>query len=72
MESRRYNPIWRILAGLVALATIATVALLLVERDHALPLSAAWGAILVVLVLPRVALTGRAPLWFERVFGRDV
>ena len=73
MIPRRYSFAWRVAAGLLSLATLAALgAIVRGEAHHPLGWAEAAGATLVLLVLPSVALTGRAPTWFERLMRRDV
>ena len=72
MTPRQYHPIWRILAGLVSLCGIV-IAVRILRGDTASPdWAAVAGLLLVLLWLPFVAITGRAPAWAERMLRRDL
>ena len=65
MASRRYNIVWRVLAGIISLLTAFVVA----GRDgmnDGLDWSGAIGALLVLVLLPPVAITERIPAAIER------
>ena len=67
MIPRRYNPLWRALAGLISLVTIIVLEQMLSGDIDALDWAAAGGMVLVLLLLPYMSITGRAPAWFERM-----
>ena len=72
MSPRRYHLIWRLLAA--AVSAVAVLLLVRVFRGEvkAPDWAATAGLILVLLWLPFVAITGRAPAWLERMMRRDV
>lgn len=72
MTPRRYHPVWRILAGAISLAVLALIPGMVRGTIRGPDWGAAAGMMLVVLLLPFVAITGRAPGWLERAMRRDV
>ena len=58
---------WRALAGLISLVTIIVLEQMLSGDIDALDWAAAGGMVLVLLLLPYMSITGRAPAWFERM-----
>lgn len=72
MMPRRYHPVWRILSGAISLAVLALIPGMVRGTVHAPDWGAAAGIVLVVVLLPVVAITGRAPRWLERTLRRDV
>lgn len=66
MASKTYNIVWRILAGLISLATAFVVARAAMGMSDGLDWSGALGALLVLILLPPVAITGRVPARLER------
>ena len=66
MASKKYNIVWRVLAALISLATAFVVARAAMGMSDGLDWSGALGALLVLVLLPPVALTGRVPARVER------
>ena len=66
MASKTYNIVWRVLAGLISLATAFVVARAAMGMSDGLDWSGALGALLVLILLPPVAITGRVPARIER------
>ena len=66
MASKSYNIVWRMLAGLISLATAFVVARAAMGMSDGLDWSGALGALLVLILLPPVAITGRVPARIER------
>ena len=72
MPPRRYHPIWRILAGAISLAVLALIPAMVRGDVRGPDWGTAAGMALVLILLPFVAITGRAPGWLERSMRRDV
>jgi hypothetical protein len=66
MASGKYNIIWRVLAGIISLLTAFVVARVAMGMTDGLDWSGAVGALLVLVLLPPVAITGRVPARIER------
>ena len=66
MASRRYNIVWRVLAGIISLLTAFVVARAAIGMSDGLDWSGAVGALLVLVLLPPVAITGYVPARIER------
>ena len=62
----KYNPVWRILAGVISILTAFVVARAAMGMSDGLDWSGALGALLVLVLLPSVAITGRVPAQIER------
>jgi hypothetical protein len=67
MTPRRYHPLWRALAGLISLAMIILLVQILRGEANTPDWAAIAGMVLVLLLLPYMCITGRAPAWFERM-----
>ena len=67
MTPRKYHPLWRTLAALISLVTIIVLVQILQGDANAPDWAAAAGMVLVLLLLPHMSITGRAPAWFERM-----
>lgn len=63
---KKYNPVWRILAGVISILTAFVVARAAMGMSDGLDWSGALGALLVLVLLPSVAITGRVPAQIER------
>lgn len=72
MTPRRYHPIWRVLAAALSLVAVGLLVQMLRGEVAAPDWAATAGLVLVLLWLPFMALTGRAPAWLERMMRRDV
>jgi hypothetical protein len=66
VASKKYNVVWRILAGAISVATAFVVARAAMGMSDGLDWSGALGALLVLVLLPPVAVTGRVPTQIER------
>ena len=66
MAPKKYNLVWRILAGVVSLLTAFVVARSAMGDGDGLDWTDALGALLVLLLLPPVAITGRVPASIDR------
>ena len=66
MASRKYNIVWRILAGIISLLTAFVVVRAAMGMSDGLDWAGALGALLVLVLLPAVAVTGRVPARIER------
>ena len=66
MAAKTYNMVWRVLAGIISLLTVFVVARAAVGMSDGLDWSGAIGALLVLVLLPAVAITGRVPARIER------
>lgn len=66
MASRKYSIVWRVLAGIISLLTAFVVARAAIGMSHGLDWSGAVGALLVLVLLPPVAITGHVPARIER------
>ena len=66
MTSRKYNIVWRILAGVISVLTAFVVARAAMGMSDGLDWGGALGALLVLVLLPPVAITGQVPAWVER------
>ena len=67
MTPRKYHPVWRILAAVISLVALALLVRIFSGDAKAPDWGAAAGLVLVVLLLPYMSITGRAPAWFERM-----
>lgn len=63
---KKYNVVWRILAGVISILTAFVVARAAMGMSDGLDWSGALGALLVLVLLPSVAITGRVPAQIER------
>jgi hypothetical protein len=66
MASGKYNIIWRVLAGIISLLTAFVVARAAMGMTDGLDWSGAVGALLILVLLPPVAITGHVPARIER------
>ena len=66
MASKKYNIVWRILAGIISLLTAFVLARAVIGLSDGLTWAGVGGALLVLVLLPSVAITGRLPAQIER------
>ena len=66
MAATTYNMVWRVLAGVISVLTAFVVARAAIGMSDGLDWSGAIGALLVLVLLPPVAITGRVPERIER------
>ncbi len=66
MAGKKYNIVWRLLAGIISVLTAFVVVRAAMGMSDGLDWSGAIGALLVLVPLPPVAITGRVPARIER------